>query len=48
MLNKILLSELENPDREIKIITRSPNQYRKASRPKVCILITPPLKKYLQ
>ena len=27
MLNKILLSELENPDREIKIITRSPNQY---------------------
>ena len=27
MLNKILLSELEYPDREIKIITRSPNQY---------------------
>ena len=27
MLNKILLSELENPDREIKIITRSPSQY---------------------
>ena len=27
MMNKILLSELENPDREIKIITRSPNQH---------------------
>ena len=27
MLNKILLSELENPDREIKMKTRSPNQY---------------------
>ena len=27
MLNKILLSELEYPGREIKIITRSPNQY---------------------
>ena len=27
MLNKILLHELENPNREIKILTRSPNQY---------------------
>ena len=27
MLNKILLSELDYPDREIRIITRSPNQY---------------------
>ena len=27
MLNKILLSELENPDKDIKYLTRSPNQY---------------------
>ena len=34
MMNKILLSELENPDREIKIITRSPNQYSQSKQTK--------------
>ena len=27
MMNKILLSECDNPDRQKKILTRSPNQY---------------------